>query len=135
MTAEFEVIPQDASVAKIRQIVQTSTHGDFIVIGDGGEFVGSLSFADLKGVAFDDEYDHLVTARDIARTKTPVLYANDTLESALKAMDGSGEDVLPVVEDADAKKVIGIAQHKAALAAYNRALLQARTEEHDEPRR
>jgi len=47
-------------------------------------------------------------------------------------MDGSGEDVLPVVEDADGKKVIGGVHHKAALAAYNRALLQARAEEHDE---
>jgi CIC family chloride channel protein len=132
MSSEFEVIPRDAPVAKIRQIVQTSAYGDFMVIGDDGEFVGSLTFADLKGVAFDDEYDNLVKANDIARTKTPVLYANDTLEGALKVMDGSGEDVLPVVEDAEGKKVIGIVHHKAALAAYNRALLQARAEEHDE---
>ena len=29
----------------------------------------------------------------------------------------------------------GVVHHKAALAAYNRALLQARAEEHDEVRR
>ncbi len=135
MSAEFEVIPQDAPVARIRQIVQTSAYGDFMVTGEDGEFVGSLTFADLRGVAFDDEVDHLLKARDIARTNIPVLYANDTLEGALKVMDGSGEDVLPVVEDAESKKVIGVVHHKAALAAYNRALLQARAEEHDEPQR
>lgn len=135
MSAEFEVIPQDAPVAKIRKIVQTSAHGDFIVTGENGEFVGSLTFADLKGVAFDDEIDHLVKAGDIARTKTPVLYATDTLEGALKVMDGSGEDVLPVVEDADGKRVIGVVHHEAALTAYNRALLQARAEEHGDSRR
>ena len=135
MSAEFEIIPEDAPVARIRQIVQTSAYGDFVVTGENGEFVGSLTFTDLKSAAFGDEVDHLITARDIARTKTPVLYANDTLEGALKVMDGSGEDVLPVVEDAESKTVIGVVHHKAALAAYNRALLLARAEEHDEARR
>ena len=39
-----------------------------------------------------------------------------------------------VVDDAENKRMIGVVHHKAALLAYNRALLQARAEEHDERR-
>jgi hypothetical protein len=60
-----------------------------------------------------------------------VMESGADLEDTLKAMEGSGEDCLPIVEDDRTMRVIGIVHHRAAIVAYNRALLQARTEEHD----
>ncbi len=135
MTQEYDTIPENAPIAHIRSILESSAYGDFFVVGAAGELIGTITFADIKAVAFDPTLDHLINARDIARLHPTVLHAGDDLEKTLKAMDGSGEESLPVVDDGASMRILGIVHHKAALVAYNRALMQAREEEHDERRR
>ena len=131
MTSEYESIGENMPIAEIRDLLQSSPYGDLFVTGGEGEIVGNITFADLKAVAFEASLDSLVNARDIMGLRPAVLMAGTDLEDALKAMEGSGEDCLPVVEDDGTMRVIGIVHHKAAVVAYNRALLQARAEEHD----
>ena len=64
----------------------------------------------------DDGDDHLVST--------------DTLEHALTCFETTGEPVLPVVQSAGDRNIIGIASHTAALKAYNDALVEASREEH-----
>jgi CIC family chloride channel protein len=135
MTQDFDTIPEGATIEQIRSILESSSHGDFFVVGRDGELVGTITFADIKAVAFDPTLNQLVNARDIARLHPAVLRPGDDLENALKVMDGSGEGSLPVVEDDQTMRVLGIVQHRDALVAYNRALMQAREEEHDEGHR
>ncbi len=135
MTQDFDTIPEGATIEQIRSILESSSHGDFFVVGRDGELVGTITFADIKAVAFDPTLNQLVNARDIARLHPAVLRPSDDLENALKVMDGSGEGSLPVVEDDQTMRVLGIVQHRDALVAYNRALMQAREEEHDEGHR
>ena len=130
MTGEFECIGEDALIGDIRELLQSSPYGDLFVTGADGELVGNIAFSDVRSVAFESGLDWLVNARDIMRPHPAVLLAGTDLEGALKTMDRSGEDCLPVVEDDGSMRVIGIVHHKAAVVAYNRALLQARAEEH-----
>jgi CIC family chloride channel protein len=132
MTDQYEIIAETARASEIRHTIEDARYGDFFVIDAKARLVGSISFASLRGVSLDPELDHLINARDIARLNPPMLGAGDDLEDALKIMARHQEDSLPVVNDREARTVVGILHHKTALMAYNKALLRARAEEHDE---
>jgi CBS domain-containing protein len=57
-----------------------------------------------------------------------VLPLNTSLEAALKIVEKSGEERLPVVKDMESLEVAGMVGHKTLLSAYNEALLQAEAE-------
>jgi CIC family chloride channel protein len=60
----------------------------------------------------------------------PYLHLTDTLETALKVFDDSGRNRLPVVDGADATRVIGHATHVRALRFFNAELINNQVEEH-----
>lgn len=61
---------------------------------------------------------------------TPYLHTTDSLESTLRAFDNSGHVSLPVVDSADATRIVGVARHVRALSYFNKALIRATEEEH-----
>lgn len=60
----------------------------------------------------------------------PYLRPADTLETALRMFDNSGESTVPVVDPDDVTKVIGRASQVRALRYFNRALIDISVEEH-----
>lgn len=60
----------------------------------------------------------------------PWLTQDDTLETTLRAFDSSGSHRIAIVNPKDKHKIIGWADHWAALAALNKALVEAQVEEH-----
>lgn len=62
----------------------------------------------------------------------PLIEGDDNLERILSLMDAAGENHLPVVDNARDLAVIGILHHNRVLREYNKALLSAHAEEHDE---
>ncbi len=60
----------------------------------------------------------------------PYLRPGDTLETALRMFDNSGESSVPVVDPDDATRIIGRASQVRALGYFNRALIDISVEEH-----
>ena len=56
----------------------------------------------------------------------------DTLEMALSIMTDTGEEHLAVVENKENMQYRGCVHQKELMVAYNKALLNARHEEHGE---
>ncbi len=132
MSDEFAVVPAGTGAAEIRRILREAPYEDFFVEDDAGRLVGSISFADLRQLAFDEELDNLVNAQDLARRNTVVLEADQCLDEVLRQMDSARENHVPVVDNRDSMAVIGVVFHRHVLAAHNRALQQAHAEEHGE---
>ncbi|MCP4386159.1 MAG: chloride channel protein [Hyphomicrobiales bacterium] len=59
-----------------------------------------------------------------------VLHSTDSLETALRIFDSSGAERIPVVSPTDQDRIVGWATQVAALARYNKALIEASVEEH-----
>ena len=129
MSKEFELISDKATLPEIRTIIENSPYGDFFVVDEYGKLVGLITFASLKGIAFDFEVDHLINARDIARPARATLTPVDEMDVALKRLESYQENSLAVLDEG---KVVGIIHYKDTLVAYNRALMQAQAAEHDE---
>ncbi|MDP6568123.1 MAG: chloride channel protein [Alphaproteobacteria bacterium] len=132
---DFEKIREDTTIATIKELFSRLPHGVFVVVDEADRLVGTLSFADLKHIAFDDSLDSLINARDVAHTHAPATTVDDTLEDVLATMDVSGEEHLAVIDSQELRTAVGVVHHNDVLRAYNRALLQAQAEEHDEGRR
>ncbi|MBH63776.1 MAG: chloride channel protein [Alphaproteobacteria bacterium] len=131
MGDDFRTIAENSSISHIRHLLRTAPHDHFFVTDADGHYVGKISFSDIRDVAFDMDVDTLINARDAAR-KVTVIEGNDNLERALWIMDAAGENHLPVVDNDRNRVVIGILHHNRALREYNKALLSAHAEEHDE---
>jgi len=135
LAQDYEKVPEDTSIRQLKIMFQRLPHWTFVVIDREDMLVGTLSFADLKHVAFDPGLDNLINARDVAHSNAPVLAPDDTLEQALAIMDVSGEEHLAVVTSREVRRVVGVVHHKDVMRAYNRALLDAQAEEHDDASR
>ncbi len=116
-------IRQDARIAEIRDRMFDTPLGTLVVVDLDDRLVGQIRLADLREVARTDTLDELVRAIDIARPVTHLVTPNDSMETALKLMESSGEEVILVVSDTDHKTVCGLLHETDILLAYNRALV------------
>ena len=128
ITKDFETVAPETPIATVRERLQRARWGELFVIDAGGRLSGVITFSDLHDAAFDTSLDATLVADDVARKHPTVLLADDDLESALGAYGASGETNLPVVEDRETMRLVGVAPQHEALLAYQRALDQPRAE-------
>ena len=131
MQRSVETVSPGVALAELRNRLQRSLTGELFVVGDDGHLIGTITLADLSETAFDPELDHLINAGDVARRHPPVLVPDDNLERAMKLMGDCGEHLIAVVHDSESLHFEGAVEERSVIAAYNRALLESRHEEHD----
>ena len=131
MHTESEIILIGAGLPEIRAALQESDTGELFVVKENGELFGTITLHDLSDAAFDHDVDNLINAGDIARNDPPVIYADDDLQTANKLIRDTGEHFIAVVESKDDHRLAGTLFETDVMAAYNRALIEARHEEHD----
>ena len=132
LARDSELVTLDVGLPELRTMLQNSKTGEIYVVRDNGAFYGTLTLADLSDAAFDKAIDDLLRAGDVARMQVQVLCEDDDLEAALSLLAESGEDRIAVVDDLEAMIFKGAVTHAEVMAAYNKALLKSRHEEHGE---
>ncbi|MDH3335529.1 MAG: chloride channel protein, partial [Rhodospirillaceae bacterium] len=131
MKTDIETVSPGVTLSGLRHRLQCSLTGQLFVVGDDGDLIGTITLADLSESAFDPDLDYLINAIDVARANPPMLKIDDDLEKALKLINDSGESLIAVVADGESRKLEGAVDERHVIAAYNRALLDSRHEEHD----
>jgi chloride channel protein, CIC family len=132
MADDFHTVPQTFTMDRIRQTLRDSTDDHIFVVDDDERLTGSLSFTDIKDIAFESGLDHLINARDAARPHPTFVDRQESLEKVLSIMDGSGLLYVPVVDTVENMRVVGLVHHRRVLSEYNKALLDMHAEEHGE---
>ncbi|MCB2102916.1 MAG: chloride channel protein [Rhodobacterales bacterium] len=130
MSGEAPVVAPETSLPSLRDQLQSTPIGELFVVGADGRLLGTITLADLSDAAFDHGVDDLVRAIDVARLHPPRLCLDDHLERALNIMRDSHEEHIAVVADHKTERFIGCVHERDVMAAYNRALVLARREEH-----
>ncbi|MBT6118892.1 MAG: CBS domain-containing protein [Rhodospirillaceae bacterium] len=103
--------------------------GDAPVVGEGGRLEGMITFAELSEHALDTSHDHELKALDLSRRHPPALDAADDLEQAVRLFASAGDPHIPVVENHDDMRLVGVLHEHETMLAYHRAMLEARREE------
>ena len=132
LARDSELVSMDVCLPDLRTMLQNSKIGEIYVIRDSGALYGTITLADMSEAAFDKAYDDLLRAGDVARTGPQVLCEDDDLEAALSQLAETGEDRVAVVDDTNTMIFKGYVTHAGVMAAYNKALLKTRHDEHGE---
>ena len=132
MADDFHTVAENTTMKQIRQTLRDSMD-DHIFVVDGEErLTGSLSFTDVKDIAFETGLDDLINARDAARPNPVFVERHESLEKVLQIMDRSGLLYIPVVDNMETMRVVGLVHHRRVLTEYNKALIDMHAEEHGE---
>lgn len=105
---------------------QLATRGLFLQEGPHKEIMRKLCVRDFMKPVAPDETTELLDDDGERQWLLP----SDTVESALRAFDRSGQQRIVVVSEHDTRQIIGWAEHVSALHAFNSALIDAHVEEH-----
>ncbi|MGO1118768.1 chloride channel protein [Rhodovibrionaceae bacterium A322] len=125
----YTAVSPDMPIQQVREALVKAPFGELLVVDGNGVLVGTITFADLAQAAFDFSHDDELSAQSVARKKPPLLQADDDLEDATNFFHSAGEPHVPVVDDRSHRKLLGLAHEHEVMAAYHRALVQARAEE------
>jgi CIC family chloride channel protein len=125
-------VPAAAPMPEIRKALLRCQFGELFVIDEDGGLHGTIMLSDLADSAFDTELDALLNAEDVCRPHPPLLAEMDDLEAAMALMDSTQESIVAVIDNRERQRLTGYVRQRDVVRAYDRALMQARAEEHGE---
>jgi CIC family chloride channel protein len=129
MKQEYETVPLTDGLPSVREKLINAPYSELFVIDDQGKLHGTITLTDLRHAAFDPTMGDEITAGELARSKPPAVYRTDSIEKAIKLMEQTGEEHLPVLNSEEERQVIGFIHEKDAMMACNNALLELQSEE------
>jgi CIC family chloride channel protein len=130
---DYHSVEPNLPLGEVRKLLVDANWGELLVVEpETRRLAGVITFADLGNQAFDTTKDADLAARDVMRGRPPLLYAEQDLEEAIRVFTVSGDVHVPVVEDRESRRLVGLAHEHEVMAAYHRALVQARREERGE---
>ena len=126
---EFPTTGPGVCLRDVRMQLQTAAFGELFVVDDENRLIGTITLADLAAEAFDPFLDFLIVAKDVARLDPPMLAADNSLQDALTIMQSREEEHIPVVDNRDARHMIGVVHERDVMLAYSQALVRLHRDE------
>ena len=130
--ADVDTVTPDCGLHEVRVRLQASPMRELFVVDADNKLFGTITLSNLSETAFDRNLDGLINAADVARLHPPALTPDDDLGAAMRLFEATGEDHIAVVEDRETPIFLGCIHSREVIAAYNRALIETRHEEHGE---
>lgn len=127
MRKDHHTILDTATLSEVRKKLGGVPYGEVFVIDNEGGLVGTVMLRDLKEHAFDSSKDDVLTAGDVTRRRPPFVKIGEDLGRAMDLLEKCGEEHVAVVQDAGAKKLLGVLHERDVLSAYHRAVQETRT--------
>ncbi len=121
---KVQQIPQDMPFLEFKQYFSTTTQHYFPVMDSQERMVSIFSINDVRGVLFSPEIEHLVVMKDIGTSEIIVVTPADDLNSVLKKFTTKNLDSLPVVEEADHSRLVGMLNRREVIAFYNQKVAE-----------
>ncbi len=115
------ILHEDMKVHEFGEFPCERESSDFPVFDAQGQLTGIVSLSDYKEAL--EKGDSSIAAHDIARHDVVTVGENDTLFSALSIITSGDFDTLPVVSQADPKRVVGMISRRDIVTALNNAIL------------
>jgi CIC family chloride channel protein len=107
----------------VHKLAETQQHY-FPVIDRQQKMVGIFSSQDVRRYLYDESLWKLAVANDIMVTNVVTVTPDDDLNTALTRFTARNFDELPVVDNQEAGKILGMLRRKETIAYYNRRLIE-----------
>lgn len=116
---KVRLIPQDMTFSDFKNYFSTTQQQYFPVMDQDQRLVSIFSINDVRGVLFSQEIEELVVMKDIGTSDIIVATPSEDLNSVLQKFTVKNIDSLPVVEEDDHGKLIGMLGRREVIAFYN----------------
>ena len=125
MTAEAPVIDECSSLKEIIKIFMNNQEPYFYVVSKNNKLEGSLSTHHVKDIlSAPDSLDRLIIAKDLLVPFEEFVTPNTTLAECMHKFERVETEHLPVLENKNNQKLIGIISKKNIIKLYNREILR-----------
>lgn len=115
----LDLIPQNTPLPEILRLAALSENNYFPVVDERQRLVGIFSLRDLRSVLTGDGAGPLVVALDIATQPVLTVAPEDDLHTALRRFTQKNIDDIPVVDQDQPTKILGLLSRKDLIAAYH----------------
>jgi len=118
MTTPVEVVQEKDLVGNVIKMMHDSKHNGFPVVNDNGELGGIITLQDIREAPVQGIMEKLV---DQLMSKTLVVtFPNETLDDVFQKLNDFDIGHLPVVEEGNEAKLLGIVTRSDVIKAYSR---------------
>ena len=121
-------IPESTPLEQIVRLLTTTTQHYFPVVNEAGKMIGIFTDDDVRMYLYDKTLWNLANARDVMSHRVVSVTPEDDLNTAIRAFTSIASNELPVVSEEDRGEVLGTIRQKDAVAAYNRRVVEIKSE-------
>lgn len=124
---EYLSIGTGATAVEIRDILLRKNERELLVVDDAGKLIGQVTLYDVVKACHDGEADTL--AGDLATLPDIIIEGDSHLHATMQSLNEFVGISVPVIDDREHMKLLGIIFENSVISAYNEAVEQARDEE------
>ena len=123
MTRDVVTVPADMPLKKLVKFTLSSKHSSFPLVDEDGLLEGIVTFQDFKDVVFEAGLGDLVVAKELSPQEVITITRNENLDSALRKIGVKNIEQIPVVDETNPRKIVGILSRRDIFTAYNKAII------------
>jgi len=116
-------LPVDMRFKELKRLMTMTRESFFPVVDDDFKLTGILSFPDLRPILFEDTLSDLVVVGELADNPVSV-GLHESLYEALIKFIRTGYGQIPVVDDDDQRRLVGMLSLQELVNAYHLAILR-----------
>ena len=124
MSRDFFTVQDTDTVEKAKELLVVQGGGILVVTNETGKLLGLLSLNHMPGSVFEGGEASQRVVGEFVREAEQLIKTTAPLEIALKRLDRSGDEALPVVSPSQDDVVVGLIRHRDVMKEYTRALLE-----------
>ena len=129
MTNTYEWIPEHMILSAFLKHLKNSRAQYYPVLNQSKELTGIVSFQDIRGILLEEGLEDLVIMKEVMVIDLITLSPDDDLAQAMEKFGSKDIELIPIVDEKDSKKLIGMLKRKDVINAYNKEVLLRQIEE------
>ena len=129
MTEDIGFISESANVNHLLKIFSMAGESFYFPVladagANAGQMVGIISLQDVKTILHDEQLRASASVGNICAREVVTLTPDDDLYDAMTLFTMKGIEEIPVIENENARWVVGMLKRREAVAEYNREVLK-----------
>ncbi len=128
----YAVIPEDMTFAQFRRFFKATEQHYFPVVDKEGRLSGIFSINDIRHFLFDRDLGDILVVKDFARKEVITTKPSEDVNTLLRKFTVRNIDMIPVVDDNDPTKFLGMISRREVIDFYNKTLNQLKESKKDE---
>ena len=119
LSRPFESVPEYMPLTQVLRVASYAATTYFPVVDRQQNLVGIFSLRDLRAVLTGNGSGELIVAADIATQPVLTVRPDDDLHTALRRFTQKNIDYLPIVDEQNKRRVIGMLSRRDVIGAYH----------------